>query len=755
MPDKLNPYCVLPPEGDPKVGQEVLRIVALIVQDKLKMGLHDRWWRNYQLRRNQHWKGASPQGVPLVTANVIFTHVQRTVNTLTDNNPTFNVAIVGKLEEGQKDLLMDLQRCTEHWWTDQEQQDILETSCLNGEQYGPAIEKLKWNSELEYGIGEAETVPIDPFNFGWYPVKMANARDLQGREVIVHYYAESVNYLKRQYPKLADKIKPEKELLKEFMEDERREISAGDKKMGEGGGSGTLISIASAVKELVSYIAGKGDDTEEYTLVCEAWVKDRTPANRTVERKNGEKEPVTEPKYTGEIRYVLACSGGLVLEDKDNPNVNAKLPREEARNTYLFDKRPFSMVASIKDTSNAWGFSDLEQIEWLCMELNKSLSQFVLEKDRSARKKIVNPKDSGVENHEFTNVAGIIRPATTMSAQGVRWLEPPASSVDYDKGIAIFKDLIFLISGTFELDQAQVKGREVIAYKAIAALLERASTMMRGKIRAYSRLIRERGRMYISMVQNFYTDERWITYQENGITKSKAINGSDLLIPARLTVVSGSTMPISRVAQREEAITLATSGFIDQEELLEKLDWGNRAEVLKRMQAGPIGQMLELLAQAGMPPAFLQYIQQIAQADPKKLMKAIESGEFPSFQEFAQKVAAETQGQPEQDPAQDAEFQERQAKVKKAMAEAEKALAERDLIIEKTVTERVEQQVKMAGVGFDEEKMEMERAKIVQAIENDAHSRHSEGVKMGLDLVSAQNNKPGYNERGLKSNNQE
>lgn len=755
MPDN-KPYLI-PPEGHQKVGQEIFRILSIIIADKIKMGLHERWFRNYQLRRNQHWKANSPMGVPLVSANLLFTHIQRTVNTMTDNNPTFNVAIVGKLEEGQKELLMDLQRCTEHWWTDQEQQDVLETSCLNGEEYGAAIEKVKFNPDLEYGIGEVESIPIDPFHFGWYPVKLSNAKDLQTREVIVHFYPESVRKLRAKYPKAAEKIKPDKELLKELFEDERREVAAGQKK--QGGGS-TFVSISSTVKELINFLSGTGAEGEDDdTLICEAWVLDKSTVTTEEASEDGTVMRITKPKYTGEIRYIVACSGGIVLEDKDNPNVNPNLPEDEARKTYLYDKRPFSIVNSVKDTSSAWGLSDYEQLEWLNMELNKSLSQFVLEKDKSTKKKIINPKDSGVQNHEFTNYTGIISPSNQMAAQGIRWLEAPASSIDYDKAIALFKELFFLVSGTFELDQAQVKGREVIAYKAIAALLERAATMMRGKIRAYSRLIRERGRMYVSMVQNFYTEERWISYQENGVTQTKPIDGAQLRIPAKLTVVSGSTMPISRVAQREEALELAKAGMIDQTELLEKLDWGNRAEVIKRMQAGPLGAIFEKLSQTGIPEQFIAYFKAIADADPKKLQKALESGEFPSFPEFSKQVMAEMQGKqgqasPEQQ-AQNAEFQERQAKVRQALAAAEKAIAERDLIIEKTVTERVEQQVKLAGIGFDEESMKLERAKLVSQIESEAKAHSRESVKMGMDFVSKQTNKPGYNERGIVSNNKE
>ena len=754
MDEKSKP--LIAPEGDPKVGEDVFRILSIVVADKIKLGLHDRWLRNHQLRRNYHWKAKSNQ-VPLVSANLLYTHIQRTTNSLTDNEPTFNVVPLGKLEEGkEKDSLSDLQRTTEHWWRDQEQQDILESSVINGETYGIAIEKVVFNPNLEYNLGEVETIPVDPFHFGWYPCKLAAIRDLQNRDVLLHYYPASIRSLKAKYPAKADKIKSGDDMIKQLMDDERREI-AGET---SGNNASVFTSIASTVRELINFVAGTSEGEEE-TLLVEAWVRDKT---RVTEQKE------SHPKYTGEIRYILACSGDVVLEDKDNPNINPSLPQEQAIHTYLYDKFPFTGANSIKDTSNAWGLSDFEQLEAINMEVDKSLSQFVLEKDRSARKKFINPIDSGVPNEHISNYVGILNPTSAEASQGLRWIDPPQSSVDYDKAVQVFKDFFFLIAGTFDLDQAQqAGGREVIAYKAIAALLERAATMMRGKIRAYSRMIRDRGRMYISHVMNFYTEERWITYKDqDGNDTSKPIIGASLTMPAKLTVVSGSTMPISRVQQREEALSLYQAKAIDQQELLDKLDWSNRSDVVKRMMEGPLGAILQKLMFCQVPEPILEYLKKVAGTEPKDLEKAIKKGEFPMFMDFAMQLLQSMQGkEPPMSPEKQAELSEKEAKIRELVAKAEqlatekeKTQAETALTVEKAVTEKVEQQVKLAGVGYDQEALKIKRAEVVSAIEADASGRKQAGVKAGLDFVAkvAKPDRPGnagWNERGLKSNNME
>lgn len=733
MPDSIKTYLI-PPEGDKDVGKSVLAVLAAVIEDKQQQGLHDRWRKNYKLRRNKHWERESTAALPLATANLIYTHIERTKNELTDNNPTFNVANIGVVDEQQKEVCTDLQRASEHWWGDQEQQDLLESSVLNGETYGIAIEKVRFNPTLELGLGEVETEIVDPFYFGWYPPKLKDPKDINNPEkceAVVHFYPKSVRYLRRLYPKKAKLIKPDSELIAE-LNDDRREINSLSSK-----GQGSNVTFSGVIQNIINFLTGGDEGSESETVVCELWLRD------------------DYDKYTGGIRYILVCSGGVVLEDKDNPNINPDLAPEEAQKTYLYDKFPFVAVNSIKDTSNAWGCSDIEVIEGLQRDINKALSQLILEKDRNIRKKLIVPKDCGVDDEELVNYTSVLRPANSMMSQNIRWLEAPGSTGDIEGAIEILKSLMLMIAGTFDLDSAQT-GKDVIAYKAIAALLERAATMKRGKIRNYGRLIRDRGRMYLSHVMNFYTEERWITYNdEDGQVTAKPIVGRKMVIPAKLTVVTGSTLPISKVQQREEALSLFTSGAIDQQELLEKLDWGNRNEVIKRVQAGPLGFAFDALSKVGVPPEFLEYFKGILEADPKKLDKAIKDGELPTFDQFSQQIMQEQlQGQidpntgqpllPEQPP---------DPEVEKVAAEVEKIRAEVALIGAKVQTEAVNQQVALAGVQFDQETLVMQRAKAVAEMESNIRNHGREDMKAGVDAVSKLTNKPGHNEKGLKSNN--
>ena len=75
------------------------------------------------------------------------------------------------------------------------------------------------------------------------------------------------------------------------------------------------------------------------------------------------------------------------------------------------------------------------------------------------------------------------------------------------------------------------------------------------------------------------------------------------------------------------------------------------------------------------------------------------------------------------------------------------------LVQEKILTERVEQQVKMKGIEFDEEKLKIERARVVEEMQNDVRKEGLERAK--ITASAKQKGTAPYKEKGMKSNNKE
>ncbi len=755
-------YNLIPPEGDKDVGPTVFKILDAIITDKENLGLTGPdgiWTRNHELVHGKHWRRRPSKKVPLITANLIKDHRTRTVNELTDNNPTFNALLVGQPSEEQKRGFSILPKIAENWWNETEQQDKLETSAINNEDYGITIEKMTFDDKAEDEAGEAKTVIVDPYCFGWWPLDLTDISELQTREAVLFYHLMPVREARRRYPDFADHINPDTDEYDDALGAERREINS---KAGQSTGTGLRTRINSVVTKLMSKAGLATEPGEEQVLLVECWCKDYTLAKRSkkVKGDNGDEEEIQEdvPKYTGNIRYILTCNDGkVVLEDRNNPNIRQNLPEKLARRTYLYNRFPFYGANSVKNTSNAWGEADVQQLEQLNIELDKAISQFALDKDRAVRRKVINPKTSGVMNTEFTNINGIINPVNSQEAQAIRFMENPQQAVDFIAAIDLFKELFFRISGSFELDQAQTKGKDVIAYKAIAVLLERAATMKRGKIRSISRLIRERGRMFISMVQNFYTEERFVAFRDaSGEDRVEKYTGQEMIIPAKLSVVTGSTMPVSEVQRREEAREMFKANAIDQEELLERMQWPNAKEIIDRRNKGLYGKLFDKLQAIGVPPALIQLFAQVAQADDKKFEKDVKSGAVPNFEQLMMNILQLMKGgtgQPEQDP----EYMKAMAEVQKTQAETEKIKADAALSIEKIASERIEQQVKIAGVKYDEEELKIRRAELIATIQRELKGGGEDGKPKpkGSDETPAAKQRGGYREQGMKSNNKE
>lgn len=745
-------------EGHPMLGYRIFGLLADVIQHKQDLGLPGKWNRNYELGKNRHWRHQSKKA-SLVTANLLHTHRTRTVNTLTDNNPTFNIKATGEIPADKEDLYDKLLKTAEWWWNDTEQQSVLEATVLNGETYGLTVEKMLFNPELEYGLGEVETDPIDPFHIGWWPLKQ---NYIQKCEAIFHFYPMTVREAGRLWPDFKDLIKSDKEML-EKLNDNRLEVQANSTRGQRGS---YMTNFANAVKHVLNMDGGADKDEGDEVLVCEAWVKDYT------RETNGEGDDAVESdKYLGNIRRVTTLNGGeIVVDDRPNPSINPTLDVKQASQTYLWDKFPFVKTHSVTDTGNPWGMSDYEQLEMLNIEVNKTLSQFTLVKDRVARVKLINPKDSGVHNSELTNAPGILNPSSGLVSQAIRYLDPPRMDLNILEALKIYKEFFFLVSGSFDLEQADTTGKNVIAYKAIAALLERAATMLRGKLRNYSALIRERGRMYLSLMQNWYDTDRFITYDQDGDDITAKIRGQELIIPAKLSVVSGSTMPVSKIQEREEALALFDKGAIDAEELLKRMEWPDYKTVVGRMKMGPIGEFIEKLGMMGFPPPFLEAMQEIGVMEMKDFEKALMDGEIPMLQQLLQPHPDEDPLQiegPQMDPIETAEVMKTEAEVTKTQAEVMKIQTEVLLIQEKINTERTNQAATVAGIKFDETKLSHEQARLIHDIQSrekddehadkdhDRQDKETDIKKTEADTKKhvAKKTQGPFRERGMKSDN--
>ncbi|MCK5237395.1 MAG: hypothetical protein KAR06_10445, partial [Deltaproteobacteria bacterium] len=307
------------------------------------------------------------------------------------------------------------------------------------------------------------------------------------------------------------------------------------------------------------------------------------------------------PKYPGFIRRVtIANQGNVVLADMPNPSINPNLPPEVASKSYLWDKYPYIKCDSNSDDVNFWGISGTEQLEVLIQEVNRKVSMVSAYINRTFKPAVIVPKNTGIPAKEVHNLPGmLLRPNNHVTGSGIRALDIPSLPSDYFKFIELLLKLVDILSGIHDVTEGR-KPTGIAAASAIIALQEKAETIFREKIRNQDLLLEERGRMWISLSQNWYTEFRTITlsgrFQDQAGQNFMQFKGTDMQGEFSFDVVSGSTMPKSMFARREQALQLAQGGFIDQKALLDEFDFPGADEIIQRMSQGPLGNLIERLA---------------------------------------------------------------------------------------------------------------------------------------------------------------
>lgn len=632
-----------PPEGHAEVGPWVNETFMIAKKDKDRLKWDEKWYRNHELVRGKHFRtqqaGARSRDnrgkYPRVMINLFHVAWTVTVANLTDNKPKFDIV---PHDEAAKSSQPVMNGAASDWWRRTRQQQTLSETVQQNEKYGTTLEKMIFATELEGGRGDIACIVVDNYRFFPWP----GILDIQNMPQFYEIDVVSLREIQHKWPETGAKVKPEQAVTKLLGKD-RDEVRAGSL---AGGRRSNNLPNNYAEGEGYSYKDARIDNA----LVIECWCRDYTMEDDEkiqeqtfLDPATGIETPVLDaggepilervktgrkvPKYPGFIRLIhVTNSGKVVLDDMPNPSINPTIAPEDAQNTYLWDRYPYQKATSYSDGTNFWGYSIVEQIEVLVLEINKKISKISAYIDKTAYPTLVNPKNSGIESHKISNLPGMqIRPATHTMVPFIKYLDMPPLPSDFYKYIEMLLRLIDVITGIHEVTEGR-KPAGISSGVAIAQLQEKAQTIFRDKIRNLDLLIEERGRMWVSLAQNWYTEKRKVTMSgKNAQDLGEFVDfeGADFQGEFSFEVVAGSTMPKSVFVRNEQAVALATQGFLDQRAVLEALEWPQIEEVILRMQQGPLGQLLERLEKTELfAETTLQAIQKVGAMDDNTFKQA-------------------------------------------------------------------------------------------------------------------------------------
>lgn len=609
---KLEP----PPENDKGVGSWIWGKYQYMLRHRDRQELPQLWLHFHELYRSRLFRTKSKYAqVPI---NIFFKTINNLKANLTDSKP--RASITAKADTTDE-AATAWQASYDTWWDSTKQQHELQESVGNSELYGFQTDKMMFNAEFEGGLGEVETVRTDTFGVLFWP----GSKDVQKDPMVCFIEAMDLGSIYRKWPEHEGKVTAEaaySEQMGESRKDVRGNRSKEFRKIGTP--TGYYVPEDGGDK------ADEGGGVQK-ALVVEMWVKDysmvwedpmtgqvlsedeKQPPVLNMEPQVIEDpmtglpvtlppiEPVLRSKYPGFIRCVhVTNSGELVLSDAPNPSINPEMPREITSQTYLFDKFPVLRRHSYSDDISEYGLAISEMIEPLIIEISKKISQIAVHLDTSCRPILLLPKNCGIRKEDVNNLPSRAWEVVAALSQFIRYVPVPPLPSDYNNFIMTLLKLVEIVTGLTDVSEGR-RPSGVTAASAIAALQEKAQTIFREKIRNLDLYLEEQGRMYISLAQNWYTEERKLIYQGEDGKQIIPFKGTDESFAGEFafTIESGSTLPRNRFARQQQMIELAKAGFVDQQAILEEFNVHKRDEIMKRMQQGPLMAALEKVGKTG------------------------------------------------------------------------------------------------------------------------------------------------------------
>lgn len=572
----------LPPEGHKDVGLFAWGLFEASRDEKDRLQLPETWRVNYKLFRGNHWGSRKKKNT--LTVNMFFGNIQRTVANVTSRNPKAEaVDLDGKDDGMDKMATARLKK----WWQETNQRAKLRTTTQKSEKYGITIEKAVWDDTLR----TPNITVKDPFAVfpspGFFEDIGADC------PYICDAYPEPIEGVEALWNVKDVKASDVYSILGEDRE-ELRPITAGTV-------FGATSHSSNTTAGQVFPSANSTNYRERRALVVEVWVRDNS------------KDKDGIPEYPGGIRLItITNEGGLVLDDRKNPNINWELDAAVWEKSFLFKRLPFYKVNSYEDTTSIWGFSAADQVA----ELQITVDELVSRLNNAVKRELsggilVIPPNSGITRNMINNKPGLVLfPKTDAAAKGLRFLSPPSVSADLFRAIDLLINLHDRIYSIEDADRGQTPNG-VIAASAIVALQERNAVLIQHKINAIDYLVEQRGMCAISMWQNHGHSMETIEVEDG---KTEEFVGTRLAGRSfNYVVEAGSTGVKTSLQEQEQASALFKLGAIDQHALLKSLNFPGWRGVVERMAENRLGQAIQIMIEAGLPEETAQQLMQVLQ----------------------------------------------------------------------------------------------------------------------------------------------
>lgn len=316
------------------------------------------------------------------------------------------------------------------------------------------------------------------------------------------------------------------------------------------------------------------------------------------------------------------------------------------------------------------------------------------------------------------------------------------------------QDAVYIQEASGVTNENLGRDTNAISGKAITAKQDQGKTVTLKLFDNHKHSFKTLGEMLLSLIEQFYTSAKQIR-----ITKHR---GTPEWLEVNWPAPDGTI--INDITKSKADFVLSEMDYNDS---LKQALFESLSEMITRIDPNVSMQLLDIVVDLSDLPGKEEIIERIREitgmddpyADPndpeaKAKKEAKEKAKAEEAELARQKAVAEVESAK-------AEVEKARAETKQHLYQAEKLRYEAIIALARVDTERAKQEATRAGISFDQVKLDIERAKTLDSIENSEASREfmkkqsdSLEADSGKKPIKQANKKDGqYHERGLQSNN--
>jgi hypothetical protein len=576
------------------------------------------WDKAEQYYDAKQWPNSRPKWRSSPVANVCRPTVETILPIMTDTSPGFNYSGRNPDDFDFANTMTDVNRS---WWETENMDFKIPVWVKDALMYPIGIAKVIWNEEKKCGIGDVDVTICDP------KTVLTKKGTLDFDETCpwaVHLMSKAVGDLKRAFPEVADRIHPDgsgKELDQEYGSNKNKAYS------------GDIVPIALTTQKTtmrnLTDVEKHGAMTGD-VLIAECWATDDTIEDFQETDKDGKAKtgpdgmPLMGKKLKNPNGKVITIipSQKLLLQSKPSPRDDGK--------------KPFVRLVDHVRQRKFYGDGEINESVIRAQDMINRILAVIMDNGILVNNTPwIIDSSTGVDASMITNGVGQIivktgpgeidrKPPPEMPGSMFRLYQLLFQLADYETGV-----------------HDETRGRKptgVTANSAIQTLQEASQTRIRLKDRNLECSLTQLGYLVIAtMLQNYRlprivkitgqganpqffeffidkTADGYVYHQlkynaveslnEDGTTTVKHVpeNAWTVGKPSRglfdLSVTSGTSLPYAKDKRANLAMTLFDKQVIDQEEVLNAVDWPNKEKVRQRMQKAA-----EAAQAAQQPPA--------------------------------------------------------------------------------------------------------------------------------------------------------